>query len=153
MFKFLLLCLAIWVVWHYRKVWVRVVRLVLEPLKKDGPHRPLWWRMKMRLNHVRLQLDGHHSTWAFIILSARLFVCNTVGHRWTKWEQIKFGNFGDSRSCKVCLINHSKDEKGRIRYTETHDKRVGWQEVNSPDAVFNRAYIKRPDHDQPSTNQ
>ena len=142
MFKFLLLCLLVWAAWHYRSVWVRVFRLLTEVLKKDEPNRPLKWRLRMRLNHIRLQLDGHHRTWAFIILSARLLICNTIGHRWSKWSVIKYGNFGDSRTCKVCLMNHTKDEKGVTSYTETHDKRTGWQKVNSPDAVFNRVYLK-----------
>lgn len=152
--KFFLLCLLIWAVVHYWKVWRAVWRLATEVFKKDTTDRPLGWRLKMRLNHVRMQLEIHHSTWAFIILSGRLVICNTIGHRWSEWTSIKYGNYGRDRTCKCCWMRHSIDENSKIHYTETHDKRTGWQRVNNPDAVFNRVYLRaRGANEQSSTSQ
>lgn len=113
---------------------------ILQYFKGDeGEGRPRWWLLKMRWSHVKQGIQYKYPyTFAFIILFFRTTVCKTVGHRWTKMEHIKYGDFGMNRTCKLCKINHTS-EKGEDRYCETHGRQ--WRRITNPDAVFFRKYV------------
>lgn len=82
------------------------------------------------------------TTHSFFRLAGRLVICNTIGHRWTRWEAVKYGDFGNSRKCKVCLVNETK-QNGESRYCETHTRT--WRKIVNPNSVFRRVHIK-PDN-------
>lgn len=129
------LCLVMLAGFHYKKVWVRVWRRIQEPyLKLDKTD--LAWRKKMRMNHVRLALEfDHKATWNFLIMAARLLICKPFGHRWSDWENVKYGDFGEGRTCKRCQCQHRK-EKGVETFYDGHFS--GWDKIRHPDAVFKR---------------
>lgn len=134
------LCVVIALGHSYNLLLPAIYAFVLQLFKGDeGPGKPRWWMIRMRWSHVKQGIQYKYPyTFAFIILSLRLFVCNTIGHRWTKMEHIKYGDFGMNRTCKLCKINHTS-EKGEDRYCETHGRQ--WRRIQNPDAVLFRKYV------------
>ncbi len=108
----------------------------------EGKSRPRWWLIKMRWSHVTqgVQFDYPY-TFAFFTLAKRLLLCNVFGHKWGKYEHIKYGDFGQYRTCKHCLINDTL-EKGEHRYYETHSR--SWNQIKNPNSVFFRKYFPKP---------
>ncbi len=79
----------------------QIGKLITEPLRKGEKSWPLRWRMGMRLNHIHNDLHSHHTKlWNVIVMSARALICKPFGHRWTRFEAVKYGDFGSSRICK-----------------------------------------------------
>ncbi|MCS3467147.1 hypothetical protein M2401_000868 [Pseudomonas sp. JUb42] len=106
-------------------------RLATEPLRKGDPSRPLRWRMGMRLNHIHNHLRMKHpKVWVVIIATARTLLCRPFGHRWNNFEHVKYGDFGVSRSCKVCRLCH-RSQDGADTYHDTH-RPGGWVKVDKP---------------------
>lgn len=109
----------------------QIGKFITEPLRKGDKHRPLKWRMGMRLNHIHLALHGDYPrTWNVIVLAGRLLICKPFGHRWSRFSPVKYGDFGDSRMCKVCRISHGK-HRGVDTYHETH-RPGGWTPITKP---------------------
>lgn len=109
----------------------QIGRFITEPLRKGDKYRPLKWRMGMRLNHIHLDLHCNYPrTWNAIVLAGRWLICKPFGHRWTGFSPVKYGDFGDSRMCRVCRISHSQ-HRGIDTYHETH-QRGGWTKITNP---------------------
>ncbi|WP_145132456.1 MULTISPECIES: hypothetical protein [unclassified Pseudomonas] len=109
----------------------QIGKLITEPLRKDAHNRPLGWRMGMRLNHIHNDLRlNYPRTWNVIIQVGRALICKPFGHRWSRFEVVKYGDFGDSRTCRVCRISHGQ-HRGVDTYHETH-RRGGWNKIAKP---------------------
>jgi hypothetical protein len=109
----------------------QIGKLITEPLRKGDKHRPLWWRMGMRLNHIHNDLYLNHPLlWNTVVMTGRRLICKPFGHRWSAFTAVKYGDFGDSRMCKVCRISHGQ-HRGIDTYHETH-RRGGWTEITKP---------------------
>lgn len=108
-----------------KQIW----NLIIEPLcKARAPGQPLRWRMGMRLNHLNLAAMKWPRCYNAGIQLIRFVLCNRFGHRWGRWSHVKYGNFGESRTCKACRIHHSKNEKGVHAYFDTH-RPGGWKKI------------------------
>ncbi|MNH40205.1 hypothetical protein D3C79_1014920 [compost metagenome] len=85
----------------------------------------------MRLNHIHLELRRNYPrTWNAVVLAGRWLICKPFGHRWSHFEAVKFGDFGNSRMCKVCRISHAQ-HRGVDSYHETH-RPGGWTPIAKP---------------------
>lgn len=105
-------------------------------VKSPNPHHNAKWLLHCTRNSFGHAFQsGYPKTHAFFRLTARLLICNTIGHRWTGWEAVKYGDFGNSRKCKACLINETK-RAGASSYCETHTR--SWRSIANPNAVFRR---------------
>lgn len=111
-----------------------IFMLLTEVFRKDpNPYRPLSWRLGMRINHINLSLKGRYPRlYNAAIQALRHTVCRLYGHAWSEWETVKYGNFGRSRGCKVCLMNHNR-KSGEDSFCDTH-RGGGWVRL-SPDEV------------------
>lgn len=109
----------------------QISKFITEPLRKGDKHRPLGWRMGMRLNHIHNAFRYEYPRiWNVIVLAGRVLICKAIGHRWSRFEAVKYGDFGNSRTCKVCRISHGQ-HRGVDTYHETH-RRGGWTEIKKP---------------------
>lgn len=112
-------------------------------VKSTNPHHDAKWLVSCAWNSLGHAVKSDYPlTNTFFRLAGRLVVCNTIGHRWTRWEAVKYGDFGNSRKCKVCLVNETK-QAGESRYCETHSRT--WRKIVNPNSVFRRVYLK-PDN-------
>lgn len=119
-----------WFGWMYKALFVK---------SANSQHDRKWLVYVANRRLVREFGTEYPRTHAFLRLAARLFICNTIGHRWTRWEMIKYGNFGDSRTCKACMIHETK-EKGVHTFCETHGR--SWRGIANPNSVFRRKYVR-----------
>lgn len=107
----------------------QIYNLAAEPFRPGDKHRPLRWRVGMRLNHLNHEL---RAKWPRIynayIQTVRFAVCRIFGHRWTSWEHVKYGDFGVSRTCRACQMHHG-EHRGENTFHETH-RRGGWVKLN-----------------------
>jgi len=109
-------------------------------VKSTNPDHNAKWLVSCAWNSLAGAIKSEYPlTHSFARLAGRLLICNTLGHRWTNWEAIKYGSFGNSRKCKICLINETQ-EQGESRYCETHTRT--WRRITNPNSVFRRKYIK-----------
>lgn len=109
-------------------------------VKSANPHHTPKWLIKCTWNSFGHTFQSEYPrTHAFVRLAGRLIICNTIGHRWTSWEAVKYGDFGNCRSCKVCLINETK-HRGVSDFCETHNRT--WRRIVNPNSVFRRKYIQ-----------
>lgn len=107
-------------------------------VKSSNPSHDYKWLLKCTRNSFGHYFQSEYPrTHAFIRLAVRLIVCNTIGHRWTNWEMVKYGDFGDSRHCKGCMMHESK-EKGVSSFYETHNRT--WRKISNPNSVFRRKF-------------
>lgn len=112
-------------------------------VKSSNPQHDAKWLLHCARGSFGHTLQSEYPrTCTFFRLTARLLICNTIGHRWTSWEAVKYGNFGNSRKCKACLVSETKQD-GVSRYCETHTRT--WRKIVNPNSVFRRVYIK-PDN-------
>lgn len=131
-------------VWSYAKL-LRYIPRTYKALfvKSSNPHHDRKWLLGCVRNSFGHAFQSDYPrTHTFFRLGLRLLICNTIGHRWTNWEMVKYGDFGNSRKCKACLINETK-HRGHHSYCETHTR--VWRKVVDPNCVFRRTYIK-PDN-------
>lgn len=109
-------------------------------VKSSNPHHDYKWLLKCaRSSFAHAFQSDYPRTHAAYRLALRLIVCNTVGHRWTNWEMVKYGDFGDSRHCKACMVHENK-EKGSHTFYETHNRT--WKGIVNPNSVFRRQHIQ-----------
>ena len=109
----------------------QIGKLITEPLRKGDESRPLGWRLGMRLNHIHNDLHSNHpKLWNAIVMTGRRLICRPFGHRWSRFSAVKYGDFGDSRICKICRISHGK-HRGIDTYHETH-RNGAWAKIAKP---------------------
>lgn len=106
----------------------QIGKLITEPLRKGDESRPLRWRLRMRLNHIHNDLYSNHPRlWNAIVMAGRALICKPFGHRWTRFEAVKYGDYGNCRTCKICRISHGQ-YRGIDTYHETH-RPGGWTKI------------------------
>lgn len=112
-------------------------------VKSTNPDHNAKWLLSCARNSLGHAIQSDYPrTHSFFRLAGRLVICNTIGHHWTRWEAVKYGDFGNSRKCKICLVNET-NQAGESRYCETHTRT--WRKIVNPNSVFRRVYIK-PDN-------
>lgn len=109
-------------------------------VKSSNPHHDRKWLLGCVRNSLGHYFQSEYPrTHATFRLAARLLICNTMGHRWSRWEAVKYGDFGNSRRCKACMV-HENDEKGVHTFCETHNRT--WRGIVNPNSVFRRKYTQ-----------